>query len=124
MTYAQSGDIESIVTLLKAIAKDSAPPQFTYRAMEDLARIGSLPTGFSAQYGTRDGDITMVFLVLNLTQEDQRGAAKQAGRTREATSGSRKIKSDAAPKKAEVVQGVSETEATKKATRNKTDQQK
>lgn len=78
LTYSRLSDISSIVALLKKIAIDAAPPHFDHQGTEDLQPTDSRPTGFLAQYRTRDGDITVVFLVLNLGQDDPREAAKLA----------------------------------------------
>lgn len=82
LTYAYLSDITSIVTFLKDVAGNKAPEKFDYLGMEDLPSIGSCPTGFKARYHTQDGEIAVVFLVLNLSQDSQRQAAVKARETK------------------------------------------
>ena len=78
LTYSRLSDVSSVVELLKKIAVNEAPTHFVHQAIEDLPPTDSRPTGFLTRYRTGDGDVTVVFLVLNLGQDDQREAAKLA----------------------------------------------
>jgi hypothetical protein len=54
------------------------PDNFIFLRIENLDATDSRPGGFFAKYKTNEAEATVVFLVLNLGQDDQRKAAKLA----------------------------------------------
>lgn len=78
LTYAYKGALSEIVAELKALAQHEAPDNFMFLRTDNLDVTDSRPGGFFARYKTNDAEVTVVFLVLNLGQEDQRKAAKLA----------------------------------------------
>lgn len=79
LTYSYIENPASIVSELKEIAKNNAPSGFNFVKISDINLTDSRPTGFFALYNTEFGEVKFVFLVLNLGQHHQKGAAKIAG---------------------------------------------
>jgi hypothetical protein len=80
LTYAYTGTLSEIVAELKTIAMHDAPEGFVFDRARDLNTGDSRPGGFSANYKGDEGQVTVVFLILNLAQGNLRGAAKLAAK--------------------------------------------
>jgi hypothetical protein len=75
LTYAYNQDIQALITLLKTIACNEAPPGFAYVGVTDIALTDSRPNGFIGRYRDGQGEMKVVFLALNMGQEMQKTAA-------------------------------------------------
>jgi hypothetical protein len=67
-----------VVSSLREAATE-APPGFEFRQIVDIPLVDSQPVGFAASYTTTVGEVTVIFLVLDLGQSVQRQAARLAG---------------------------------------------
>lgn len=79
LTYSYIENPASILPKLKESAKNDAPDGFDFMDIIDIPLTDSRPTGFFARYKADFGEVKVVFLVLNLGQHHQKGAAKIAG---------------------------------------------
>jgi hypothetical protein len=77
LTYADLEDrLPELQEALQKIAQHEAPEAFVYRDLEIISSADSRPAGFIARYGVLDDEARVVFLVLDMGQHIQRGAAK------------------------------------------------
>ena len=79
LTYAYTGNPESILRILQEIAEVDAPDNFSYINRVEIPHTDSRPVGFTACYSSALGTVKVVFLILDMLQRDQRNAAKIAG---------------------------------------------
>jgi hypothetical protein len=101
LTYAYTQDQAAVLNELRRIAEKEAPFGFTFERREDLPWTDSRPPGFSATYATELGHAKVVFLLLDMEQSAQRGAARQAaesnpraGRTKAKAGGKKTAKAE------------------------------
>lgn len=78
VTYAEVEDVAGIIDVLKSIASQPPLGFDVARQSADLPPGGSSCSGFTAYYCTPERPIAIVFLVLNLSQERARNAARAA----------------------------------------------
>ena len=85
VTYAFDVEVKKVWDGLVEIAKNQSPDGFTFNNIDDGGLDGgkdqtSLPPGFIARYRRErhDVEISIVFIILDMDQQDQRAAAKQA----------------------------------------------
>lgn len=78
LTYAYDSDLAAIQSSLKTMAAAEAPTGYVFSDQQDISSGDSSPAGFKAQYRDNRGELTMVFLILDLGQSLQRQAAIQA----------------------------------------------
>jgi len=78
VTYAEVEDVAGIIEVLKSIAGQPPVGFDVARESADLPPSGSSCTGFTAYYRTPERPIAVIFLVLNLSQERARNAARTA----------------------------------------------
>jgi hypothetical protein len=78
VTYCYIDDPGSVFPELRRIAKEEVPEGFSFIRSDELRMIDSQPPGFSVQYSSSLGEITLVFLVVDMLQRAQRDAAKTA----------------------------------------------
>jgi tetratricopeptide (TPR) repeat protein len=81
LTYSYSPEPGKVMEILKAIARDEAPKGFQFQNLEDIPIPGSGPPEFRATYSSQMGNVKVVFLLLDLQQQDQRDARKAPLRT-------------------------------------------
>jgi tetratricopeptide (TPR) repeat protein len=79
LTYSYIKNPASIVSKLKEFAEHNAPTGFSFMDISDIPLTDSRPAGFFARYNAEFEEVKVVFLVLNLGQHHQKGAAKIAG---------------------------------------------
>ena len=82
LTYAYLEDKRALMQFLEVSAETVSPPGFTYLGRESIPHEDSRPPGFVARYSADFGEVKVVFLVLNLSQERQRKAAETAAATK------------------------------------------
>ncbi|WP_440465699.1 hypothetical protein ACKI1H_17085 [Pseudomonas sp. YH-1] len=82
LSYAYLEDKVSLLSFLETACEAACPPEFTYLGQEALAHVDSRPPGFVARYQGDFGEVKVVFLILNLGQQRQKGAAKVAATTK------------------------------------------
>lgn len=75
VTYDFTSDREGVTHFLKTIAKTKVPTGFVYRGLDLILATDSRPPGFAARYGGIEGDIVVVFLILDLEQTAQKAAS-------------------------------------------------
>jgi hypothetical protein len=75
MVYVYDQDIQAVIDWLKASAKNDAPPGFDYANLAEIPLKDSRPQGFIARYTDVQGELKVVFLALNLGQENLIAAA-------------------------------------------------
>lgn len=68
VTYSEIDDYLPIIPLLQRAAQDDAPAGFTYVNSRELPDRGSSPPGFVAEYQSGMNKVSVVFLVLDVTQ--------------------------------------------------------
>ena len=78
VTYCYIPDPGSILPELGRIAKEEVPEGFRFIQSAELPMLDSQPPGFWVRYTSSFGEITVVFLVLDMLQQVQRDAAKAA----------------------------------------------
>ena len=71
-------DVSETERRLRFVAENNPPDGFECVDVVDLPKIGSGPSGFYAMYSNGVGSVRVVFLVLDLKQEDRRRAAASA----------------------------------------------
>ena len=82
LTYAYTDDMQALMRFLETSAETASPPGFTYLGREPIPHDDSRPPGFVARYSADFGEVKVAFLVLNLGQQRQRGAAITAAATK------------------------------------------
>ncbi len=80
LTYAYSENASSIMDHLRHTAEHDAPAGFKYLRHEDITLTDSRPIGFVARYAGQSGDVKVCFLILDMSQYPQKGAAKTAAK--------------------------------------------
>jgi len=78
ITYSYVADPGAVLNELRRQAELEAPAGFTFRSRRDITLSDSRPTGFVATYGYSLGQVKVVFLLMDMGQRSQRGAAKMA----------------------------------------------
>jgi tetratricopeptide (TPR) repeat protein len=81
LVYSYVADPGEVVTELRRIAEKECPPGFSFTRLQELPPNGSAPTGFWASYASSLGEAKVVFLLLDMGQEAQRGAARAAAQS-------------------------------------------
>jgi hypothetical protein len=81
VTYAYVDVPSAIIAELKRAAQSQAPSGFEYDGLVDIPLTDSRPTGFVASYKSGLGDKRVVFLIMEMQQRSERGAAKLADTT-------------------------------------------
>ena len=71
-------DVTETVRRLRCIAENSPPDGFECVDVVDVPNVGSEPRTFYAMYSNGTGSVRVVFLVLDLKQDDRRSAAAGA----------------------------------------------
>jgi hypothetical protein len=82
VTYARVDDKAELLKTLEAAAEHASPRGFKHLRSELIPFEESRPPGFIARYTGESGEITVIFLVLNIDQQRQRDAGKTAGATK------------------------------------------
>lgn len=82
LTYAYIDDPASVLGFLQTAAEMATPREFTYLGQEPIPHEDSRPPGLVARYQGDFGEVKVIFLVLNMTQNRQRQAAKRAAATK------------------------------------------
>jgi hypothetical protein len=80
LTYSYVEDPAAVLKELKRVAEFEAPNGFKYLRQEEFPLTDSRPAGLAASYQTALGEVKVVFLLLDMSQSAQRGAAKSAAR--------------------------------------------
>jgi hypothetical protein len=78
ITYVMTNELVNVVEQLKVIARDKASDGFTFVNLDVLPFVDSGPSGFTATYQSGKGDRQVHFLILDLSMEVEKNAAKQA----------------------------------------------
>jgi len=78
VTYVMTHEVVNVVEQLKVIARDKASDGFTFVNLDVLPFVDSGPSGFTATYKSAKGDRQVHFLILDLSMEVEKKAAKQA----------------------------------------------
>lgn len=78
VTYCYNNDLAGVIAELKKDARSEVPNGYSFLRHDDIQQNDSRPAGFIARYTAENGEIKVVFLVLNMGQDLQRGAAKLA----------------------------------------------
>ena len=78
VTYVMTNELVHIVEQLKVIARDKVSNGFTFVNLDVLPFVDSGPSGFTATYQSGKGDRQVHFLILDLSMEVEKSAAKQA----------------------------------------------
>jgi hypothetical protein len=77
LTYAYlESRTPELMQTLRLIAQTEAPEPFVYRDIESIASTDSRPAGFIARYAVEGDEAKVVFLILDMSQNAQRKAAK------------------------------------------------
>ena len=71
-------DVSETVRRLRCVAESNPPDGFKCVDVVDLPKMGSGPCGFYAMYSNDMGFVRVVFLVVDLKQEDRRRVAESA----------------------------------------------
>lgn len=74
ITYSYVRNVGGLKDRLRTMARDEAPDEFQFDHFDDIPHSDSRPSGFVAHYKTERGVVKMVFLVLDMAQNAQRGA--------------------------------------------------
>ena len=78
LTYAYVEKPASVLDYLRQTAESDAPAGFRYLSRDEIPHTDSRPVGFVARYAAEFGEVKVVFLVLDMSQDRQKGAAKAA----------------------------------------------
>lgn len=78
VTYARGANCARILEHLRQ-ACQTPPIGFTYSQSENLTDLDSMPRGFQVYYKADSRDVVVSFLVLDIGQATQRGAARKSG---------------------------------------------
>lgn len=78
LTYVYQKNLSDVIEQLKRIARNDAPPDFTYLNSIEIPATDSRPNGFIAHYKDSGGELKVVFLTLNLSQDSLKSAAAVA----------------------------------------------
>lgn len=78
----RSFEQELLTTQLQNIAEKHVPAGIEYRGLSEEPAIGELPSGFTARYLRNGRELALTFLIVDLDQSDQAGAARSAGETK------------------------------------------
>ena len=76
LTYCYADNPGSVLSELHRIAREDVPKGFRFIRSDELRTIDAQPPGFAAQYSSSLGEMTVVFLILDMLQQAQRDAAK------------------------------------------------
>jgi tetratricopeptide (TPR) repeat protein len=79
VTYSYINDTAAVLKYIIDAVVSSPPDDFDFLDTEDLPLHDSQPIGTLARYQSKRTIISVIFLVIDMTQEDQRGAARAAG---------------------------------------------
>jgi hypothetical protein len=78
LTYAYRSPISAIITELEKMAEQDAADHCKFVDKAPILAVDSRPGGFRARYKADGEDILVVFLVLDMQQDDLKNAAKKA----------------------------------------------
>ncbi|MGE8160360.1 hypothetical protein ACQKRQ_09385 [Paraburkholderia sp. NPDC080076] len=78
LTYAYHSPISAVVAELEVMAEQNAADHCKFIDRKAIPSRDSKPGGFRARYKADVEEIVVVFLVLDMQQDDLRGAAKKA----------------------------------------------
>jgi hypothetical protein len=78
LTYSFLESPSGILEHLRNTAKNDAPKGFDYLGQEDIPFTDSRPVGIIARYAMDQGEVKVVFLILDIRQQLQRDTAKTA----------------------------------------------
>jgi hypothetical protein len=81
LTYSYVADQSAVLAELRRIAQEECPTGFSFSRYEELPLTDSGPTGFAANYASSLGEVRVVFLLLDMSQDAQRAAARVASQT-------------------------------------------
>ena len=75
LVYVYDQDIQGVLDQLKILAAGDAPKFLSYSGSVDIALTDSRPHGFIARYDDGQGELKIVFLLLDMGQERLKAAA-------------------------------------------------
>ena len=78
VTYLMTNELVNVVEQLKIIATNKVPDGFTFVNLEVLPFVDSGPSGFTATYQSGKGNRQVHFLILDLSMEVEKNAARLA----------------------------------------------
>ena len=78
LTYSYVENPGEVLKLLKVTAEKEVPTGFTFNGTKEIISTDSMPPGFVSTYDSSLVEVKVIFLILDMKQSAQRGAAKTA----------------------------------------------